>query len=121
MQGCNPPRDNLVGLIRADGAAREKCYSISRCLLSSLKLVPTQSGKKTSDEKTPHALKILFCLLLPPTRRTTHRWSRATVHLDPMLARVKITNIKRGTIYPEHNGELAQSARAAQFPFLIPI
>jgi hypothetical protein len=53
MQGCNPPRDNLVGLIRADvGSAGE---SSAPALLLSLRQLP-----RTYRTNSPDALKIPF-------------------------------------------------------------
>src|SRR5438105_276909 len=62
MQACNPPRDSLVGLIRADGGQRRRRKALPRC--------PSHTpGRKANIGRiAPYALK-----MLSPTA-AMHEW-----------------------------------------------
>jgi hypothetical protein len=52
-----PARDNPVGLIRADGQRGRKLKVVALALLLLIATLSLEKEKKTSDEKTPHALE----------------------------------------------------------------
>ena len=86
LQGCNPPRDNLVGAHSSRwGPAREKAIIISRAGLL-FTLLPHRTNRP------PHALKILFCFSCAPRYPTRGRSHPPLTHnrrCTPALHSVK--------------------------------
>src|SRR5215469_4870505 len=103
MQGCNPPRDNLVGLIRADGSAGE---SDSRAAS-----FPTATSKNTSDEwpRMPRKFRSSSKALLQNRKKAPNHC--ATIKSSVGCSRVGYLAFLRTRVsYPAHRQPRAPSS-----------